>query len=65
MVDRGGRSHVGDTEMGGTDKLRGGNTFSNDKAKQPDLSSSAHFPPLPGLFHLTPRHVYLVILLQA
>ncbi len=66
MVDRGGRTHVvGDTEIGGSGKLRRGDTFSNDKAKQPDLSSSAHFPPLPGLFHLTPRHVCLVILVQA
>ncbi len=47
MVDRGTRSHVGDTETGGN-KLRG-DTSSNDKAKQPDLSSSTHFPPLPGL----------------
>ncbi len=59
VVDRGRRSHVvGDAEMsGGSGKLRGGSsTFSNDNAKQPDLSSSAHFPPLPGLFLLSPLH---------
>ncbi len=63
MTYRGGRSQVGDTEMGES-KLRGDTSSSSDKAKRPDLSSSTHFPPLPGL---TPARVFirLFILAQA
>ncbi len=47
-MNRGGRGQVADTEMGGGESKLRRDTSSNYKAKQPDLSCSTHFPPLPG-----------------